>query len=264
MPAVVDPKKEALWKLKAAALERLKTLPAAEVAAAKEKYKAKTRLYWDFFPDTGPLRRELYPRHLDFFRAGKEHAERFFIAGNRTGKSRAAAFEVACHMTGWYPDWWEGRRFTKPTSWWTANESWQKVKNINQRELFGDPEQEESLGTGAIPAHLIVKTILNPHIKNGFASAHVRHSSGGICPLAFKTYEQGWKEFEGEKVTGGVWLDEHCATETYSSSHMRTLNTEGGAGENGIVLLTFTPLEGLTPLIIDARDRAVNAAELGW
>ena len=38
------------------------------------------------FLDTGPLRRELYPRHVEHFAAGKDYKERLFMAGNRIGK----------------------------------------------------------------------------------------------------------------------------------------------------------------------------------
>ena len=40
-----------------------------------------------YYPDDGPLRRELYPKHLEFFRAGIEHRERCFLAANRVGKT---------------------------------------------------------------------------------------------------------------------------------------------------------------------------------
>jgi hypothetical protein len=40
-----------------------------------------------YYPDGGPLRRELYPKHLEFFRAGIEHRERCFLAANRVGKT---------------------------------------------------------------------------------------------------------------------------------------------------------------------------------
>jgi Terminase RNaseH-like domain len=40
-----------------------------------------------YYPDEGPLRRELYPRHLELFRAGVEHRERCFLAANRVGKT---------------------------------------------------------------------------------------------------------------------------------------------------------------------------------
>ena len=35
------------------------------------------------YPDSGPLRRELYVKHLEFWRAGARHDERAFVAGNR-------------------------------------------------------------------------------------------------------------------------------------------------------------------------------------
>jgi phage terminase large subunit-like protein len=35
------------------------------------------------YPDIGPLRRELYAKHLEFWRAGAVHDERAFVAGNR-------------------------------------------------------------------------------------------------------------------------------------------------------------------------------------
>ena len=41
------------------------------------------------FPDSGPLRRELYTKHMEFFRAGAKYRERCFMAGNRVGKTIA-------------------------------------------------------------------------------------------------------------------------------------------------------------------------------
>jgi hypothetical protein len=65
-----------------------------------------------YYPDDGPLRRELYPKHLEFFRAGVEHRERCFLAANRVGKTEGVGgYELTCHLTGEYPDWWEGRTF---------------------------------------------------------------------------------------------------------------------------------------------------------
>jgi len=75
------------------------------------------------FPSTGPLRRELYPKHLEFFRAGAAHKERAFIAGNRCGKTVAGGYETTLHLTGLYPDWWEGRRFACPSHIPTAESS---------------------------------------------------------------------------------------------------------------------------------------------
>ena len=68
--------------------------------------KAKFSKFWDIFPDDGPFRRELYPRHMEHFAAGLEYMERCFMAANRVGKTVAGAWEVACHATGIYRDWW--------------------------------------------------------------------------------------------------------------------------------------------------------------
>src|SRR5580692_6326716 len=74
-----------------------------------------------FYPETGPLRRELYAKHCEFFAAGATHNERLAIAGNRTGKSEGiGAYETTLHLTGQYPAWWKGRRFNRPIEAWVA------------------------------------------------------------------------------------------------------------------------------------------------
>jgi hypothetical protein len=82
-----------------------------------------------YYPDEGPLRRELYPKHLEFFRAGIEHRERCFLAANRVGKTEGVGgYELTCHLTGEYPDWWEGRTFDHPIEAWAAGDTSQTVR----------------------------------------------------------------------------------------------------------------------------------------
>ena len=38
------------------------------------------------------------------------------MAGNQLGKTLAGGVEAAMHVTGRYPDWWQGKRFDEPTS----------------------------------------------------------------------------------------------------------------------------------------------------
>ena len=40
-----------------------------------------------YYPNDGALRRELYPKQQLFFKAGKKHRERLFLAANRVGKT---------------------------------------------------------------------------------------------------------------------------------------------------------------------------------
>src|SRR5438067_810784 len=76
-----------------------------------------------YFLATGPYRRELYKKHLQFFAAGRTYRQRGFVAGNRTGKTDAGAFEMTLHLTGEYPAWWEGRRFNKAIKAWACGEN---------------------------------------------------------------------------------------------------------------------------------------------
>jgi hypothetical protein len=95
-------------------------LPSRELILAELEYRATHRIE-SFYPETGPLRRELYPRHMEFFAAGARHNERLFLGGNRVGKSEGVgAFECVLHLTGKYPAWWRGRRFSHPVAVWAA------------------------------------------------------------------------------------------------------------------------------------------------
>jgi len=39
-------------------------------------------------------------------------------------------FEVVCHMTGEYPDWWQGHRFDRPVECWVAGKSRETTRDI--------------------------------------------------------------------------------------------------------------------------------------
>ena len=97
-----------------------------EQAQALKKY----RQIDSYFPAEGPLRRELYRKHLEFFAAGKKYRERAFIAANRVGKTLSGSVEMTYHLTGEYPNWWEGRRFTQPIVAWSAGESSKTTRDI--------------------------------------------------------------------------------------------------------------------------------------
>ena len=59
------------------------------IALIEEQEKRKRgRKLQAYYPDSGPLRRELYPKHLEFFAAGSQYRERLMLAGNRIGKTR--------------------------------------------------------------------------------------------------------------------------------------------------------------------------------
>src|SRR5690349_21254852 len=134
-----------------ASLKQFGDLSALERALASElKRRSDTNKLFSLYPDDGPLRRELYPKHLDFFRAGATEMERAAIAANRVGKTWGlGGYETALHLTGEYPDWWEGRRFDHPIDAWAAGDTSETTRDIVQLALFG---QQGDLGTGLVPA----------------------------------------------------------------------------------------------------------------
>jgi len=164
------------------------------------------------------------------------------MAGNQLGKTLAGSFEWAMHLTGLYPDWWEGRRFDQAVRLWAAGETRVSTRDTVQRLLVGEPEKEEEWGMGAIPGAALRKIRRANGIPNVIDSITVKHISGMNSTLLFKTYEQGRTAWQGETLHG-VWFDEEPPLDIYSEGLTRTNATDG------IVMLTFTPLKGLSEVV---------------
>ena len=74
----------------------------------------------------------------------------------------------------------------------------------------------------------------------------VRHVSGGTSVVQFKSFDQKREAFQGT-AQHVIWLDEEPPFDIYSECLLRTAKTNDFPG--GLVMLTFTPLQGLTPLV---------------
>lgn len=205
-----------------------------------EKRKAR-RKFWNYYPDAGPLRRELYPQHLEFFRMGSLVPTRCFMAANRVGKTEGAGgYEMVCHLTGRYPAWWNGRRFANPVDAWCAGDTKETVRDILQLKLVGP---EGAFGTGLIPGEDIISATKRQNGNGALDFVLVKHVSGQTSRLGFKSYDQGREAFQGtEKHI--VWLDEEANESVRSECVMRLMTT------NGLLMETFTPLRGLTPIVL--------------
>lgn len=203
---------------------------------------------YKLFPDEGPFSWDKYTKHVEFFNAGKVFRERCFMAGNRVGKSQAGGFEMACHLTGDYPHWWDGRKFEKPVDAWAAGDTGQTTRDIIQYILLGPPGE---MGTGLIAKDKIVGYKIRPGIPNAIDSVEVKHSSGGTSYLGFKSYDQKRRSFQGT-AKHVIWLDEEPPEEVYGESIMRTMTT------NGLIYVTFTPLQGLTEFVMDFMENSVS------
>lgn len=228
--------------------EYVKSLPISkkmelvDLLEKRQKVEAQNKLF-SLYPDEGPLRRELYTKHLKFFEAGNKHRERCMIAANRVGKTwGVGGYELTLHLTGLYPDWWTGRRFDGPVDCWAAGDTSETTRDIIQFALtgVGGEGEDGTLGTGLIPARCLIG---EPTRRRGIAGAFdtivVRHVSGGRSKVGLKSYDQGRKKFQGTSKHV-VWLDEEPPLDVYTECLTRTMTMDG------MVLCTFTPLEGIT------------------
>ena len=194
----------------------------------------------NLYPDDGPLRRELYSKHLEFFAAGATYQERCFMAANRVGKTIVGAYETTVHLTGEYPPWWKGRRFDQPVAWWAAGDTGETTRDIVQFELMGPIEHP---GLGMIPQGNIIVATRRAGVTGAIDQVVVRHKSGGESTLGFKSYDQGRKKFQGTKKHG-IWMDEEPPEDVYDECMLRLMTT------SGLMICTFTPLLGLTKIAL--------------
>ena len=224
------------------------------------------RLFYALFPDDddvwrGPtvldglvrtgqtfFARHKYPRHTDFFAAGAQYRERCLMAANRVGKTfSCGGYEMAAHLTGLYPDWWPGRRFTHPISAWAAGDTNESTRDVIQLVLLGSVAGEGGKkgmdGRGVIPGHLIGKPRWKAGVQDLVDTVAVEHVSGGMSRLGFKSFDQGRKSFQGA-ARHVIWLDEEPPHEVYEECLIRTATT------GGIIMLTFTPLSGMSEVVM--------------
>lgn len=207
------------------------------------------------FPDEGEYRRELYPKHVAFLNAGKEFNERMLLGGNRVGKTLTASYEIAAHATGKYAHWWDGRVFTQPTRIWASGDTSKTTRDIIQNELLGPPGNKEMEGSGMIPKDSIERTTTKLGLADAIETIYVRHVSGGISTIQLKSYDQGREAFQGASVEV-IWADEEPPADVVTECLLRTLTT------HGIILITCTPLLGLTDLMLSFLPDLQPAPEI--
>ena len=209
---------------------------------SEQKARSRRRKMYSYYPDTGPLRRELYVKHMKFFAAGKHHRQRLMLAANRIGKTEGVGlYELTLHATGQYPEWWEGRRFLRPIKAWACAVTQQKVREILQDKLLGPVGH---WGEGLLPHDTIVKVTAGGGVADSVSVIYVANKYGGVSQIEFKSYEQGRKGFEGTEQDV-ILEDEEPPLSIHTECLIRTMTNDG------IMMLTFTPLQGMSEVVLD-------------
>lgn len=223
------------------------------------------KIFYRIFKDGTPLSIESYPKQKKFFDSKARF--RAFIAGNRVGKTESLCFELACHAIGWYPWWWQGHTFNHKENIKIiiAGDSNTTVRDILQEKLLGGGVLGgEDTGTGMIPKKYIRQIFRKNGVKEFADKFTVDRLNGGIAEVILKSYEQGRKMFQGVEADIILLDEEPPNLDIYGECMLRLATT------NGIMMLSFTPLMGLTPLIQELvskqkeNPRDFDITTAGW
>lgn len=216
-------------------LEYLKTLDSESLNELIERHKAaieylNTHKIYTFKP---------HPYQKQFMKAGALSKQRYLRAANRIGKSYGTAFEMAMHLTGIYPDWFEGERIKGSGHTFACiGITLDSVAKVMQKELFGhaDARSKSSMGGGSIPIDSI-------DFDNGWSSdgmvirsCNIKHKDGGYNTLMF--YGSTNIDALMGLTLKGVWIDEippNYSMELYAQALTRTATTDG------FIMITATP-----------------------
>jgi phage terminase large subunit-like protein len=186
------------------------------------------------------------------------------ICANGVGKSFATLWETVAHLTGEYPDWYDGFRFDKPVLWWVGSiDAALQVEGV-QKILLG-PDLAENYGTGLIPLPLLVgkPQIRQSGIPGTVHQVRVKRTGGGYSHLVLKTYQQGWKAWQ-TAAPDGITLDEQPDDNDagqkpiFEECQTRLFRSSG---------LLLTPLLGeteLTRYFMQPKDPSIFCSTATW
>lgn len=158
------------------------------------------------------------PKMLAYYRAGREARERAIFGGNRTGKTYGVLIEAYFHLTGLYPDWWEGYKFDRSINALVASISAELTRDILQGNLFKGAKD------GTVPAIVhesLIASKTHINLAGAFGTVMIPHVSGDCSTLYLKAFKQGASSFQGVKYDW-IHLDESVGYDVYQEALMRT------------------------------------------
>ena len=206
----------------------------------------------------------LYDWQKDFISHTKDFGAVCLCAANRIGKTYTGTYIDSVHLMGDYPEDWKGHKFDRPILAWLLGYSGEKTRDLLQQELFGRISQGKLTG-GLIPPELIVDYKAMSGTSGALREVRVKHLSGGISTCQFWSYSQGQHALMGDSVDWYHIDEEPRDQSIYPQVLTRTATGDSGRGGRGI--LTFTPENGRTELVIKFMDEPGKSQyfmQKGW
>jgi phage terminase large subunit-like protein len=185
---------------------------------------------------------EPHRKQLEFHGAGILAKQRMFLAANRSGKTFCGCYEVACHLTGRYPLWWNGYRYKRGIKVWVLSKTSSVVRDTLQRYFF------DGFSTISLVDRSLVRRIeRRSGVSGAYDRVFVGHISGGESCIEFKSYDQGRDSLQSMTVDVVLMDEEPVDYGVYTECLTRLMGTS--EYHHGMMLLTMTPLHGYTDLV---------------
>lgn len=167
------------------------------------------------------------------------------IASNRSGKSYSVTWLLACHLTGIYPPGYTGLRYEEAIDTWVMSPTAENFAQAGglQEYLLGKPGEH---GTGWLPSSCIERVEAGLGTKGFYKKMFIRHVSGGLSTLEYKSYSQGQSVLMGGSVDLIVVDEEPKDDKIVPQCATRIMQAKS---KKGRLLLCFTPELGMTEVV---------------
>lgn len=190
-----------------------------------------------------------YSKQLEFHNSLA--TERILSGANQSGKTLAGAMETNFHITGRYPEWWQGHRITprinaangdKEINIWVIGTDSKTVRDSLQTKIIGT--QARGFRDGCIhPDYIDMDSVIMSRGVQGLVDTiYLKHVSGARTRLQFRSYEQGRENLQSATIDA-VYCDEEPPSDIIGELRARLGATDG------FMYMAFTPLKGMTPLV---------------
>jgi len=157
----------------------------------------------------------------------------------------------AIHALGDYPEDWQGHKFEHAPLLWLLGFSGEKTRDLLQTPLFGRFTEGKFEG-GLIPASRIIDHRAMSGTSGAMREVRIKHSTGKISAIQFWSYSQGQHALMGDGID---WF--HVDEEPKDKSiipQVQTRTATGDRGNGGRGIMTFTPENGRTEIVVKYMD----------
>lgn len=198
----------------------------------------------------------LYPWQREFIGNTARYSQVCLIAANRIGKTYTGTYVDAIHALGDYPTDWEGHVFNHAPLIWCLGYSGEKTRDLLQEPILGRKDGTRFTG-GLVPPEHIMGYEAMVGTPNALRTVYIRQIGGGDvqagdATIQFWSYSQGQHALMGDSVDWFHVDEEPRDPNIFPQVLTRTATGDRGKGGRGV--LTFTPENGRTELVVQFMD----------